>query len=107
MGKIVCATCGREENGFCTLKRSSVAKNKRRRCDSYILDQNKVTDKQVIKTLRLPYVEQQRVKAELKKLRAIEKANKGRNVQQSVDALHPLTGDLSRFTSTAAGNDSG
>jgi hypothetical protein len=105
MAKVTCATCGREEKGFCIKKKSRVAKNKRRRCDQYLFAVEKVTERQIIKTVKLPYTEQQRIKAELKKLRALERANKNNAIKGDVrtaDPKHPITGDLSRFKTTAS-----
>jgi hypothetical protein len=105
MGKIVCSTCVNERSGKCIIKKATVALNKRRRCESYILEPNKVKDKQILKTVRLSYTDQQKLRDELKELRRLEKyeAKSG----NSTDPKHPLTGDLSRFTSTATKNNNG
>lgn len=95
--KITCATCANEQNKICIVKKDSVALNKRRNCDEYILEPDKVKVKQILKTTRLSYREKEairrRYRKELKRAKAL--ANTPQN------ANHPLTGDLSRFTSTA------
>lgn len=97
--KIVCATCSHEQNKFCEVKKIGVAINKRRNCDKYNLEPSKVKEKQILKTIKMGYAEKEALrkqyKEELKRIKTEAKAGR------SIDPAHPLTGDLSRFTSTA------
>ena len=97
--KITCATCVNEDNKFCTVKKIGVAINKRRNCDKYDLNPMKVKEKQIIKTIKMGYKEREALRKQYKEeLRlAKEQLRSGR----TADPAHPLTGDLSRFTSTA------
>ena len=99
--KIVCAICKNEENRFCTVKKSSVAINKKRHCNKFVLEPTKVKEKQILKTIRLPYQDKellrQHYKKELKKYN--QQMRDGKQYQTTV--ANPTTGDLSRFVSTA------
>ena len=104
--KITCATCRCEVNKKCNAKkgRPSVALNKRRRCDKYILEATKVKAKQILKTVQMGHKEKEALRREYKdQLKQFKDAAKQGNTSQS----HPLTGDLSRFTSTVGSNSRG
>lgn len=81
-----------------------MAINKRRRCDKYILEATKVKAKQILKTVPMGHKEKEALRREykeqLKQFRASAK-------QGNTSPSHPLTGDLSRFTSTVGGNSRG
>ena len=106
MEKITCATCVNEENRRCLVKSATIALNKRRHCDKYELEATKVKAKQVIKTVRMGYREKEALRREYKKQLKDFKAA-ARQAQNPASSKHPLTGDLSRFTSTAGGDRSG
>ena len=104
--KITCATCRCEFNKKCNAKkgRPSVAINKRRRCDKYVLEATKVKAKQILKTVQMGYRDKEALRKEYKQqLKQFREASKQGNTSSS----HPLTGDLSRFTSTVGGNSRG
>jgi hypothetical protein len=104
--KITCATCRCEVNKKCSVKKGqpSVALNKRRRCDEYILEATKVKAKQILKTVQMGYKDKEALRREYKEqLKQFRSAAKQGNTSQS----HPLTGDLSRFTSTVGSNSRG
>ena len=102
--KVTCATCVNEEDKTCVVKKSRVALNKRRRCDKYVLEATKVKAKQILKTVSMGHKEKEALRREYKEqLKQFKAAAKQGNNSQS----HPLTGDLSRFTSTAGNNSSG
>jgi hypothetical protein len=103
--KITCATCAAEFKSKCNAKkgRPSVALNKRRRCDKYVLEPSKVRAKQILKTIRVPYKEKEALRREYKEQLRLHRAS----AQNAGSVKHPLTGDLSRFQSTAAGGDRG
>ena len=102
--KIVCAVCKNEENKFCTVKKSSVALNKKRRCDKFVLEPTKVKEKQILKTIKLPYKDKeilrQHYKKELKKYKQSVKDSLTPGKYPPTSA-NTVTGDLSRFISTA------
>lgn len=100
--KITCAICRNEKDSFCKVKKNvKVAVNKRRRCDSFILAPEKVKEKQILKTVRLTHSEKEALrkyyKEELRRVRE--------NMKNMANNPHPLTGDLSRFTSTVSDGD--
>ncbi len=102
--KITCATCLNEENKTCVIKKSRVVLNKRRRCNKYVLEATKVKAKQILKTVQMGYKEKEVLRREYKdQLKQFRAAAKQGNTSQS----HPLTGDLSRFTSTVGSNSRG
>ena len=104
--KITCATCVNEDKKKCLIKKSSVALNKRRRCDYYELQPTKIKEKQILKTVRMSYQDKESLRREYKEqLKQFKEAAKQHNY--SGDPKHPLTGDLSRFTSTAGKDRSG
>lgn len=129
MAKVKCAVCANEKAKFCTIKKIGVNVNKPRKCEAYIYDESKVKARQETPSIKIGYKQQQdnkkRMKEELKALREMLKKSpenktardlglpvegKGesriitpgdpRFVMPSRDPKHPLTGDLSRFTSS-------
>jgi len=116
--KVRCTTCANLYKNFCTKKKVSVAINKSRRCRLFEFDQEKVKIKQVLPTTRLPYaqkeLEKQTRKAEIKQIKdsikqqqLLEKKageKESRIWKPSGDSKFPLTGDLSRFTTTGTKN---
>ncbi len=108
MGKITCATCLNEDSKKCTVKKGTptIHPNKRRQCGLYVLEPTKVKAKQIIKTVRMGYSEREALRAEYKKqLKQLKRDSV--KVQAPRNVQHPLTGDLSRFTSTAGSDRSG
>ena len=95
--KVTCATCVNEENKKCLVKKSKVALNKRRLCNAFVLEPSKVKAKQILKTVRMGYKEKEALRREYKEQLRLAKAA----LNSPKDTAHPLTGDLSRFTSTA------
>ena len=104
--KVVCATCVNEDNRKCTIKKATVAVNKRRRCDKYTLEPTKVKERQILKTVKMGFKEKEALRKEYKEqLREFKAAAKREAAPRNMS--HPLTGDLSRFTSTAGKDRSG
>lgn len=106
--KVTCAICKNEEGRKCTVKKDvKVSVNKRRHCGQFVLEPTKVKAKQILKTTRLTYQEKealrQHYKEELRKYKKAVKEEQTGRVPNSVSPQHPLTGDLSRFTSSARG----
>lgn len=112
--KVRCALCKSQYRGFCVVKKVSVSLNKSRVCNRYKFDQEKVKVKQVLPTIRLPFAQKQldkeMRKAEMKQIREAIKEQKRLEkegpIQESriwkpySNEKFPLTGDLSRFTTT-------
>lgn len=122
MSKVRCDVCANEISGICSIKKIGVKLNKPRICEAYIYDEKKVKAKQDIPTIRVGYREQEEAKRRYKEeIKALKEAAK-RGVENKTardlglveedssskmfiprkDVKHPLTGDLSRFTTTAA-----
>lgn len=117
--KVTCGVCLYQKDGFCELKKHKVKLKKRRICDKFKHDGEKITFKQPIPTTRRPdwywnREERRRLMKEtLKKLqRKVEKRNEEIEMvntkygdMKSRDMKHPLTGDLSRFQTTVEKKD--
>jgi hypothetical protein len=128
MAKVRCNICANEVGRFCNIKKIKVKPNKARNCEAYIYDEAKIKTKQEIPTIRVGYRQQEenrrRMKAELKRLKEEMKKNPNQGTARDLglmnpeeggiimpgdanfsmphsDPKHPLTGDLSRFTTTA------
>lgn len=109
--KVTCNSCLYQTNSFCDFKKHKVRIKKRRVCDKFKRDNNKITFKQPIPTVRRPdwYWNKEERKKILKKMlqdaqnQMIEQAQ-GQNIEM-VNMKHPLTGDLSRFKTTAEKTD--
>ena len=110
--KVRCSACKHQANAFCLVKKCKVALNKRRKCDKFKIDPSKVRLKQEIPTTRAPAPSvlrdmrkeyKKKLKEEAVRQEAIKKAeaNKYADALRMGNDKHPLTGDLSRFTSTA------
>ena len=87
--KVRCSFCLNEKDGFCSVKKVKVKGNKPRLCEGYIFEESKVKPKKPVNVTRVPAG------------RAVDKNRVLRELAQSGDPKHPLTGDLSRFTTTA------
>ena len=92
--KVRCCFCSNEKDGFCNVKKVKVKANKPRLCEGYIFEESKIKPKKPIPTTRVSPL----TRSEQKKLYK-EQLLKG--VAQTGNSAHPLTGDLSRFTTTA------
>ena len=116
MVKIRCNVCSNEKGGFCTIKKIKVHANKSRKCDDYIYDSSKLKVKQKIPSVRLSYIEEQndrrRTKEHLRELKRAANIKPGQKTAYNLGLVnsggggvavkYPLTGDLSRFTTTAS-----
>jgi len=115
--KVSCTICKAQYNGFCTIKKVSVSLNKRRHCDKYVFDESKVKEGVPIPTKRITFKEKEAIRKErkeqLKEIRARLKEQQGikdGTIQESRifkpygNEKYPLTGDLSRFTTTGSGD---
>lgn len=121
MFKIRCNVCSNEKGGFCTVKKVKVHVNKKRKCDDYIYDVSKRKVKKKIPSVRIGYVEEQndrrKAKEHLRELKKLVNTKPGQGTAHRLGLMdtdnarmtskHPLTGDLSRFTTTATKNGEG
>lgn len=120
--KVRCAECKVQYNKFCTVKKVTVSLNKGRFCDKFMHDQAKVKIKQVLPTTKIGFAEQEKLRKQRKKdLKMLkehlkregllndnvnvpkpkeEASPESRIYKPYGDEKYPLTGDLSRFTTT-------
>jgi len=104
--KVVCAVCANEEGKKCLVKKSTVALNKKRRCIQFVLEPSKVKEKQILKTVKMGHAEKEALRREYKEqLKQFKAQAKQHGLTNN--PKHPLTGDLSRFTSTAGKDRNG
>ena len=110
--KVRCAVCKHQAKSFCLVKKCKVALNKRRKCNKFHIDPSRVKLKQELPTRREPHPSvlkdmRKEYKKAMKLEAARQEAAKYAEEHKYADALrmtndkHPLTGDLSRFTTTA------
>ena len=115
--KVSCIVCKAQYNKFCTTKRVTVSLNKKRHCDKYVFEESKIKEGIPIPTTRITYrekeVKREERKEQLKELKARLKEQEGikdgtikesRIFKPHGDEKYPLTGDLSRFTTTGSGD---
>lgn len=115
--KVSCSVCRAQYNKFCTVKRVSVSLNKKRHCDKYVFEEGKIKEGIPIPTKRITFKEKELVRKErkeqLKELKDKLKEQQGikdgtikesRIFKPHGNEKYPLTGDLSRFTTTGSGD---
>jgi len=113
--QVSCSVCKAQYNKFCAVKRIGVSLNKKRHCDKYVFDEGKVKEGIPIPTKRITFKEKQLMKEErkeqLKEIKARLKEQQGikdgtikesRIFKPYGNEKYPLTGDLSRFTTTGS-----
>ena len=110
MSKVRCGVCENENDGICSIKKVGVRINKPRNCGDYVYNEGKLKVKHNIPTVKFGYKEQQEEK--VKKKEEIEEyknqylKNQNHRIdmvkQMNPNSKYPLTGDLSRFTTTAS-----
>ena len=130
--KVRCKVCANEDKNHCKIKKVTIRPNKPRKCEAFIFEESKVKAKQEIRSVRVNYRDAERQRRErkekLKELRRLIKQKpkngtakdlgliqpeKGRIIMPGdpgfsmpgKDSKHPLTGDLSRFITTAKKED--
>lgn len=109
MSKVKCGVCANEHGGICSIKRVGVKTNKSRLCEAYIYDERKLKTKQEVTTIKFGYKEQQEEKKKRKEEVDNIKQQYNSNHRAKIDMIkqsnpnskYPLTGDLSRFITTA------
>lgn len=104
-GKVTCATCKFEQNNRCLKKKATVKTNKKRRCDLYKQDnerliklaENEINNPKPETMIRPDwYWDKKRAKEMRRQVKTRQ------NTVISNDPKHPLTGDLSRFIKSTA-----
>lgn len=111
--KVTCNVCLYQTDSFCDLKKCKVKLKKKRVCDKFERDNNKITFKQPIPTTRRPdwYWDREERRRLLKEAlndaqrQTVEQARRETEMVNPRDTKHPLTGDLSRFKTTAGKDD--
>jgi hypothetical protein len=110
--RVRCAVCKNQTNGFCVVKKVKIALNKRRKCDKFKIDPTRVRlketpkairgiPKELYKDLKSEYRKSLKEEAVRKELEKKQQANKYADAIRTGNEKFPLTGDLSRFTSSA------
>lgn len=108
--KVTCNACLHQTNGFCDIKKHKVKPKKRRVCDKFKRDHNKIAFKQPIPTTRRPdwywnREERRRLLKEMLQDAQKQMIEQARRETEMANMKHPLTGDLSRFRTTALKDD--
>jgi len=103
MSKITCSMCRNEENKFCLVKKNGIHVNKRRDCDKFVLEPSKVKERDIVQTVKLYYEDRETLKKQAKEQLKAMRAEQTRPSydKSNYTSSHPLTGDLSRFKSSA------
>ncbi len=95
MPKVKCVVCKHEDDSFCSIKKCKTKVNKSRICNAFRFAPEKIKIKRALPVIRVAAADV--VKGSSTRHR--ENVSLDRNTQ------HPLTGDLSRFTTTASKGD--
>ncbi len=112
MAKVKCRVCANELSGVCSIKKTGVKLNKSRTCEAFVYDPSKVKVHEEIPTVKFGYKEQQEAKRKRKEeFERVKREARAQTTYQPVaqmgtgDSAHPLTGDLSRFMTSADKNE--
>ena len=127
MAKVKCKVCAKEVSGMCSVKKTTIKLNKKRKCNAYVYDEAKLKTKTEIPVTKMGYRDMQEAKArfkrEMRELRRMAKEAPKQGTAENLglivpeekkiikpgdvgfnaprDTKHPMTGDLSRFMTTA------
>ena len=95
MPKVKCVVCEHEDDSFCNIKKCKIKVNKSRTCNAFEFTPEKVRIKRAIPITRISAAD------------AVKSVPKRRRegTSSSTTSQHPLTGDLSRYTTTASKGD--
>lgn len=95
MPKVKCAVCEHEDSSFCKVKKCKIKVNKSRTCSIFKFVPEKVRIKRALPVTRVSAAN------------VVNKPSTKRReyVSSERNTEHPLTGDLSRFTTTASKGD--
>jgi len=114
MSKVKCKVCANETKGMCKFRRSGVKINKPRICDDFVFAPLKVKVHTEVPSIKFGYAEEQAAKKQRKELNAAANRIADNAPEEDTgkaafneymagrDSKHPLTGDLSRFLTTAS-----
>jgi len=103
MAKVKCKVCESEKDSFCLVKKCKIRPNKSRSCDQFEFAEYKIKIHKMPPITRIPMAEVIKEKDKFKKAKKV--ANRIASQPRIKDTSHPLTGDLSRFTTTAKTGD--
>jgi hypothetical protein len=102
--KTKCKTCSNENKGKCSIKHTTVNVNKNRKCNYYELEPDKVKIKEILPSR--PATEDEMFKQKPKGVKSRKVARmKSKEINMNTNEQHPMTGDLSRFKSSATRTD--
>lgn len=118
MAKVRCKVCEHETQEYCPIKKTKVRTNKARICKSFVHDVSKIKIKQKLRGETRPdwyhdrkgaINKQKKQQKMLEEQRKKEMFNNNSYMPSTLsdtgDDKHPVTGDLSRFTTTAPKKD--
>lgn len=97
MSKVRCSVCTNETDTYCVRKNCKISVNKSRQCKMFRFDSDKVKIRTALPTVRISQADVLKNDKDFK-----QQKREYREVQAAQNTQHPLTGDLSRFTSSAA-----
>jgi len=101
MKKVMCSVCINYISGLCSIKKVGVKAKKKRVCNKYNHDESKIHQKQSIPSIKRPswfwLTRSEKKKLIKEHLEQTKKIKTDTN-----DLKHPITGDLSKFITTAS-----
>lgn len=99
--RIKCGYCAKESKGRCSVLRATVKPNKTRKCDYYEQD----NAKELLRLERKAISMDNQDAAYQRRLAAQAAMRKAAEAKAQEATAHPVTGDLSRFKSSAPAKD--
>ena len=115
MTQVRCAKCELEDKGFCSMKKVGVKSNKPRECSYYKEEALKFKTTTNPEVIKFGYAEQELAKQQRKAARRLERENlkavpnngtaRALGLLDDTSVKHPLTGDLSRFTTSVSSEE--
>jgi Fe-S-cluster containining protein len=108
--KVICGSCSNELNSYCKIKKCKIKPNKKRVCEHFELDVGKVKVKGVPDFIKRPdYFWDDKLKKQMRREHrkrieeeALKRIEDLKEENEEKDLKHPLTGDLSKFKTTAS-----
>ncbi len=109
--KVKCAECGNQDKGICNFTKSTVRLNKRRTCDKFELDEDKVKKKTPIPTTKRPdwwHHREELRRDHKKKLKELKNKTEETKIDgKYMPDANPTTGNLDRFIRSTASREKG
>lgn len=94
--RVKCKDCTNELEGKCTITKTTVKLNKSRKCNDYEFEQSRELAR-LERKARVMDQQDRAYKAKMSELQRLVDEQQGKE-----DKAHPVTGDLSRFSTTAS-----